>query len=132
MKRLLSLCLFATLACFAATAFAADVQNLVGTWEGAPSVHGAKTGFRTGKIVLTILEQQGNAFHGTKTYYMAAKKKERSEAFSGTIRSDGQIFIADHEEGYMLGDMTKGGDMELQYGHRGKNAIAVYVLLKKK
>ncbi|PKN08055.1 MAG: hypothetical protein CVU73_09395 [Deltaproteobacteria bacterium HGW-Deltaproteobacteria-8] len=108
MKRLLSLCLFAILVCFAATAFAADAQNLVGTWEGTPSVHGAKA------------------------YFMASKKKDKIEKFSGTIRSDGQIFIADHDEGYMLGDMTKNGEMELQYGHRGKNAIAVYVLLKKK
>lgn len=132
MKRLLSLCLFAILVCFAATAFAADAQNLVGTWEGTPSVHGANSGFRTGKLVLTVLEQQGNAFHGTKSYFMASKKRDKIEKFSGTIRSDGQIFIADHDEGYMLGDMTKNGEMELQYGHRGKNAIAVYVLLKKK
>ncbi|MDO9630282.1 MAG: hypothetical protein Q7I92_00070, partial [Humidesulfovibrio sp.] len=107
MKRLLSLCLFAILVCFAATAFAADAQNLVGTWEGTPSVHGANAGFRTGKLVLTVLEQQGNAFHGTKAYFMAPKKRDKIEKFSGTIRSDGQIFIADHDEGYMLGDMTK-------------------------
>jgi len=113
-------------------ALAADATNLVGTWEGMPSVHGAKTGFRTSKLVLTVLEQQGNAFHGTKTYITASKKKDSTEKFSGTIRSDGQIFIADHDEGYMLGDMTKGGEMELQYAHRGKNAIAVHVLLKKK
>lgn len=132
MKRLLALSLFAILTCFAATALAADATNLVGTWEGTPSVHGVKTGFRTSKMVLTVLEQQGNAFHGTKTYFMTVKNKERSEKFSGTIRSDGQIFIADHDEGYMFGDMTKDGEMELQYGHKGKNAIAVYVLLKKK
>jgi len=132
MKRLLALCLFAILVCCATTALAADAPNLVGTWEGTPSVHGPKVGYRTGKLVLTIVEQQGNAFHGAKTYQMPAGKKERTEKFSGSIRSDGQIFIADHDEGFMLGDITKGGDMELQYGHAGRNAITVYVVLKKK
>lgn len=132
MKRLLTLCLLALLACFATSALAADATNLVGTWEGTPTVHGPKVGYRTGKLVLTIVEQQGNAFHGTKTYQMPAAKKDRTEKFSGTIRSDGQILIADHDEGFMLGDLTKAGDMELQYGHAGKNAISVYVVLKKK
>lgn len=132
MKRLPAFCLFAILACFATAALAADVPNLVGTWEGSPSIHGAKTGYSTGKLVLTIAGQQGNAFHGTKTYFHPSDKKNHTEGFSGTIRSDGQIFIADHDEGYMLGDMTKGGEMELQYGHSGKNAYTVYVLLKKK
>ncbi|MBU1040725.1 MAG: hypothetical protein KKF77_06480 [Proteobacteria bacterium] len=131
MKKLLALCFFALLACFATTALAADAPNLVGTWEGTPSVHGVKVGFRTSNLVMIILEQQGNAFHGTKTYH-TPKKKDKVEKFSGTIRSDGQIFIADHDEGYMLGDITKDGAMELQYGHRGNNAIAVYVVLKKK
>jgi len=131
MKRLLTACLFAALLCFATAALAADAQNLVGTWEGTPSVHGPKVGYRTGKLVLTIVEQQGNAFHGVKTYQVPTKK-DRTEKFSGTIRSDGQILIADHDEGFMLGDITKGGEMELQYGHAGRNAITVYVLLKKK
>ncbi|MDQ7836084.1 MAG: hypothetical protein RDU24_11935 [Humidesulfovibrio sp.] len=130
MKRLLAFALFVLLFCFATSAFAADAPKLVGTWEGIPSVHGAKVGYRTGKLVVTIVEQQGNAFHGTKTYQ--TPRRSKTESFSGTIRSDGQIFIADHDEGYMLGDLTKDGDLELQYGHRGKNAIAVYVLLKKK
>ncbi|OGR34703.1 MAG: hypothetical protein A2051_04465 [Desulfovibrionales bacterium GWA2_65_9] len=132
MKRLLSACLLAILACFATAALAADVPNLVGTWEGAPSVHGPKVGFRTGKLVLTIVEQQGNSFHGVKTYQVPMAKKDRTEKFSGTISSGGQLFIADHDEGFMLGDVTKTGELELQYGHHGRKAIAVHVILKKK
>ncbi len=131
MKRLtIAFALLAVL-CLASVALAADAPNLVGTWEGAPSVHEVKGGYHTGKLVLTVTEQHGTAFHGTKTYRLAALKKDRTEGFSGTISSNGQIFIADHDEGFMLGTLTKDG-MELQYGHAGKNAAAVQVLLKKK
>jgi len=133
MKRLLTLCLAAALACFATAALAADVPSLVGTWEGTPSVHGAKIGYRTGKfLVLKVVEQKGNVFHGTKSYHRASVKKDRAESFSGSIDSAGQVFIADHDEGYMIGTVTKGGELELQYGHRGKDAVVVHVLLKKK
>ena len=131
MKRLTTAFALLVVLCLASVSLAADAPNLVGTWEGAPSVHLAKGGYYTGKLVLRISEQQGSAFHGTKTYRMKALKEDRSESFSGTISSTGQIFIADHDEGFMLGTLTKDG-MELQYGHAGKNAAAVQVLLKKK
>lgn len=131
MKRLLAVFTLLAMFCCASAALAAEPVNLVGVWEGAPSVHDLKGGYFTGKLVLTIVEQKGNAFHGTKTYRLASKK-ERSEGFSGTISTTGQIFIADHDEGYMVGGITKGGEIELQYGHAGKNAAAVHVLLKKK
>lgn len=132
MKRLVLLFAAMTVLCISALAYAADPPKLVGVWEGQPSVHGMKTGYYTGKLVLTITEQKGNAFHGSKVYLLAAPKKERSENFSGSISSSGQIFIADHSEGFMLGSMTKDGEMELQYGHNGKTAVAMHVVLKKK
>lgn len=132
MKRILSLIVLLAVVCFAAVATAADLPNLIGTWEGAPTVHDSKGGYYTGKLVLNITEQKGNAFHGSKTYQMVSQRKERTEGFSGTISSGGQIFIADHEDGYMIGDITKDGGMELQYGHTGKKAVAVHVVLKKK
>jgi len=132
MKRLIiSLALLAVVCC-ATVALAADAPNLVGTWEGAPSVHDIKDGYFTGKLVLTIKEQKGNAFHGSKVYKLASPKKDRTEGFSGTISSTGQIFISDHDDGFMIGNVTKDGGMELQYGHAGKSAVAVHVLLKKK
>ena len=131
MKRLTAIFALLAVLCLAAVAHAADAPNLVGTWEGAPSVHEAKGGYYTGKLVLTVTEQHGTAFHGTKTYRVGAIKKDRTEGFSGTISSTGQIFIADHDDGFMLGTLTKDG-LELQYGHAGKNAAAVQVLLKKK
>lgn len=131
MKQLLTLCLFAMLACFATAALAADVPNLVGTWEGVHSTHDAKAGYGSGKLVLTIVEQQGNAFHGTKTYSKVLKRSH-TEGFSGTISSAGQILIADHDEGHMVGNITKTGEMELQYGHQGRKAVASHILLKKK
>lgn len=117
---------------FASFALAADPANLCGVWEGESAVHSTKAGFFPGKMVLTIKEQQGNVFHGNKTYLQAATKKNKTEKFSGSISSDGRIFIADHEEGYMIGSITKNGEMELQYGHQGKNAVAVHMLLKKR
>jgi len=132
MKRLIFLLALLAVACSATVALAADVPNLVGAWEGQPSVHGIKTGYYTGKLVLTIIEQKGNAFHGSKVYKMGGPTKDRSENFSGSISSAGQIFIADHEEGFMVGALTKNGDMELQYGHNGKTAVAIHVVLKKK
>lgn len=132
MKRLFTCFTVLALVCFASVALAADVPNLVGTWEGAPSVHSITGGHYTGKLVLTITGQKGNAFNGTKVYKMPAPEKDRSENFSGTIGSTGQIFIADHEEGIMIGNLTRSGGMELQYGHNGKTAVAVHVVLKRK
>lgn len=132
MKRLLMFLTLLAVACFATAALAADATNLVGTWEGTPSVHGAKVGYRTGRLVLTIAEQQGSSFHGSKVYFRSTDKQDRTEGFSGTVSSGGQIFIADHDEGYMIGNITKTGEMELQYGHKGRKAIAVHVLLKRK
>lgn len=132
MKRLFSCLTLLALVCFASVALAADAPKLVGTWEGQPSVHDIKVGYYTGKLVLTITEQKGNAFHGSKVYKMGGPTKDRSENFSGSISSTGQIFIADHEEGFMVGALTKNGDMELQYGHNGKTAVAIHVVLKKK
>jgi len=132
MKRLIVLLALLAVVCCATVALAADAPNLVGTWEGVPAVHDIKAGYYTGKLVLTIKEQKGNAFHGSKVYTLAAPKKERAENFSGTISSTGQIFIADHDDGFMIGNVTRDGGMELQYGHVGKSAVAVHVLLKKK
>jgi len=131
MKRLLAFSLFAALTCFAAAALAADVPNLVGAWEGLHATHDAKAGYGDGKLVLTIVEQRGNAFHGTKTYGKVSKKSF-TEGFSGTVSSAGQVLIADHDEGYMVGSITKTGEMELQYAHKGRNAVASHILLKKK
>jgi len=132
MKPLFTLLARLAVVCFATVALAADVPNLVGAWEGAPTVHDIKAGYFTGKLVLTIKEQKGNAFHGSKVYKLASPKKDRTENFSGTISSTGQIFISDHDEGFMIGNVTKNGDMELQYGHTGKSAVAVHVVLKRK
>jgi len=132
MKRLILSFALLAVACFATVALAADVPSLVGTWEGAPTVHDIKVGYFTGTLVLTMTAQKGNAFHGSKVYKPAPQKKERTEGFSGTISSTGQVFIADHDEGFMIGNVTKDGGLELQYGHSGKSAVAVHVLLKKR
>ena len=132
MKRLALLFAMMTVLCISAMAYAADPPKLVGVWEGQPSVHDMKAGYYTGKLVLNITGQTGNAFHGSKVYKLAAPKKDRSENFSGSISSTGQIYIADHDEGFMIGAMTKDGEMELQYGHNGKTAVAMHVVLKKK
>ncbi len=132
MKRLALLFAVMAVLSVSALAYAADPPKLVGVWEGQPSVHDMKSGYYTGKLVLTITEQKGNAFHGSKVYKLAGPKKDRSENFSGSISSSGQIYIADHDEGFMIGAMTKDGEMELQYGHNGKTAVAMHVVLKKK
>jgi hypothetical protein len=132
MRKWLAFVIIVLFVCAASAALAADPTNLVGTWEGTSSVHSAKAGYFTGKMVLTVEAQQGNVFHGNKTYIQAATKKSKTEKFSGTISSDGRIFISDHEEGFTIGGITKDGEMELLYAHQGKNAVAVRALLKKK
>jgi len=132
MKRLLQFVALLAMVCFSTAALAADAANLVGTWEGTPSVHGKKAGYGTSKLTLVVSEQKGNVFSGSKIYKMTSEKKETKEGFSGTVSSTGQIFIADHDEGFMIGAITKAGELELQYGHQGKDAVAVHVLLKKK
>jgi len=132
MRKWLALVLIVLFVCSASAGLAADPTNLVGTWEGTSSVHSAKFGYQSSKMVLTVEGQQGNVFHGNKTYFQTITKKTKTEKFSGSISSDGRIFITDHEEGFMLGGITKDGQMELQYAHQGRNAVAVRMLLKKK
>jgi len=132
MKQLFSSMAVVALLTFGSVALAAEAPNLLGTWEGKPQVHGPHMGHKSGKaVVMNITEQQGNVFVGEKWYLKDADKEARTEKFSGTVSSTGAIHMVDHDEGTMLGQY-RDGEMELQYGHTGKKAIAAYMVLKKK
>lgn len=134
MKRLTSLLFVLALSLACTAALAADPPSLVGTWEGTSTLHGPVHGHRTSTkaIVIVIEDQRGPAFVGKKSYHNVLKVKDFTEPFSGTVSSEGQVVIAEHEDGIGIGKLRNDGMLELQYAEPGKEAKAIHMLLKKK
>lgn len=133
--------LIATICCLAllaGTALAADptagaIPNLVGKYSGKHEMHFKDKGFKAaeGVMVLEILEQRGHVLHGKKTWNNGAAKGE--ETFSGVISADGKyLYIAEHEDGLLEGDIVDGGKgLTLYYLESGKSPKAFFYDLKK-
>jgi len=133
MKRLSALLCAAALTLLCSTALAADPPSLVGTWEGLPTLHGPAHGHRTAAkpVSYVIKGQKGHVFSGQKTYHNGLKKKDFTEPFSGTVSSEGQVVVAEHEDGVSIGRLRADGVLELQYAEPGKDAKAIHMLLKR-
>jgi len=105
------------------------IPNLTGTWTGTTIGHTEAEGFRehnTPQFIITA--QKGQAFTGNKTY-TRADGKVYPESFSGVISSDGKIYIADHNSGLTIGDLSGPDKMELKYIEDGDDAQAFIILL---
>lgn len=135
--RKLALALVLLLA-FGVGAFAADVPNLVGTWEGKSVMHSMKGGFfeSSGLFRVVITEQRGLLFTGYKEW-VDAKGKRFNEGFSAIIekKAEGgthEVYFAEHEDGLMFGDVDpRGRTMNLYYIESLKDPKALYYDLKK-
>ncbi|MFA4916592.1 MAG: hypothetical protein WC560_07980 [Syntrophales bacterium] len=123
MKRLSAvLVLFATFMFFSAgTALAeSSILDLTGKWTTKSyGHHHEKRGFFSnseadGKWV--IKEQQGRFFYGERSYTRKQidSSKVTTEGFSGVISRDGKrLYIVDHDEDILIGDVLSDGSVEL-------------------
>ena len=122
MKRLsVVVVMFAVFMYFSAgTVFAeSTVLNLKGNWTTKSYAHHhEQRGFFTnsesdGKWM--VKEQQGRFFYGERSYTRRQiSKKKVTEGFSGVISRDGKrLYIVDHDEDILIGDILSDGSIEL-------------------
>ncbi|MDZ7797779.1 MAG: hypothetical protein U5N56_12410 [Candidatus Marinimicrobia bacterium] len=78
-----------------------------------------------------VTEQKGHVFKGYKTYVHSLDKKEYTENFSGTISIYGDIVIAEHEDGILVGVVENRNSIILQYAENGDVPKVQYVKLKR-
>lgn len=108
--------------------------SLVGTWEGASTMHNKAVGFAANQVKYVIENQQGRVFHGYIELIRAHNKAQHKEAFSGVIAKDNQtIYMAHHAEGIIIGHLDAKDEMTLYYLEPGTQAaMAVILELKRK
>ncbi|MFA5627765.1 MAG: hypothetical protein WC965_09870 [Thiohalomonadaceae bacterium] len=119
MKRLITATTLATTLLFGGMVFAdQSYPDMTGKWNTKSySHHHENKGFlnvsdANGKWVVT--EQQGRFFHGERTYTNRSDKKTYTEGFSGVISKDGKrIYLVDHDEDLLFGDILDDGSIEL-------------------
>lgn len=105
---------------------ATTFPNLVGVWTttGAAIGHKKDSGFYIANTTrFNITEQQGQAFFGTTDY----KKNgiANSENISGVFSDDGKkIYVAEHEEGYLFGEIIGPNEIAIVYLQDGNDAAA--------
>ncbi len=134
MKRMLMLVVLMSL-CAAAPASAVNpIPDLVGEWMGQVEIHHAAKGFITskpGNVTFEIIEQVGHTFHGVKTWGMPDGTTHK-ESFSGVVSADGtHVYIAEHEDGLIMGDLISDTDMALYYLEHGDAPKAMFYELKR-
>ena len=119
------------LLCLSSLTWADNEPNLVGTWQGPSTGHLVTEGFVDSVMTFEIEQQQGAAFHGTKSWTARESGEVIAETFSGTVSPNGHVAIADHgDDGIFMGQMM-GDTMVLQYLETGPDAMAYVVELKR-
>lgn len=118
-------------------ASAGDIPDITGTWTGESQVHSVNHDYtQSTSTSLEIKEQKGNLFEGVKTYFNPLKDQTFSESFSGSITPSGNVLIAEHEDGYMQGQLQEDGSLILQYAECGSTStepkVTYYQLKRKK
>ncbi len=121
---------------FSSHVSAGDIPDITGTWTGDSQVYSTNHNYRQGTATtLEIKKQEGNLFEGVKSYFNPLDNKTHSEHFSGSITPDGRILIAEHEDGYKLGQLQEDGSLILQYAECGSTSdepkVAYYHLKRK-
>ena len=129
--KLIQVALCLTLLTLVSAASAQDTPNLVGTWQGPSQGHLIDEGFVESVMTFEILDQQGRAFHGKKSWTSRETDEIITETFSGTVNDDGQVAIADHEDGGTFVGQVMGDTLTLQYVEGGSNATAYMTQLRR-
>ncbi|MFH1728337.1 MAG: hypothetical protein ABIA04_07960 [Pseudomonadota bacterium] len=121
MKKLLLLGVLVMFMCFfTGTIFAeSNVPDLKGKWQSKTYTHHhEKDGFFTNSKAngqWIIKEQHGRLFSGERTYIKVQVSKDKiTEGFSGVISKNGKrIYMVDHNEDILFGDILADGSIEL-------------------
>lgn len=107
-----------------------DIPNLVGVWTGSAVGHVNNYGFRSeGAPVYNITEQKGRAFTGYTEYSHYKGENRINEEFSGVINVKNEIFMAQKDAGYTIGDLLGPDTIELAYVEDGDEAKAFLITL---
>jgi hypothetical protein len=134
MKKALFSLLTVALLLVAANALAGDIPDMKGTWycEGT-LVAGVERGIYSNpeaKNSLVIEKQEGRVFLGHKEWTL--KGKSYSEKLCGGIAQDGEIYIAEQEDGVMHGDLTADGKtLTIIYVESGPDAKVIELIYTK-
>ena len=107
-----------------------SIPNIVGVWTGTTIGHTENYGYREQVTArYNITEQKGQSFTGYKAYVMG-DGKEGHEYMSGVISFDGKsIYMADHDDGVISGQLMGPNEVELIYVMDGDNAMALLIHL---
>jgi len=100
--------------------------DLVGPWNGTTTEHTRSKGFITamGNTQWIVTEVKDGAFTGKKVWKHHTSE-QREEAFSGVISADGKkLYIAEHEDGVLIGDVISPRKIVLYYMESGPKAKA--------
>jgi len=118
--------LFAALFLTASVAVA-QPPELRGTWRGSSYIMEA-AGAREGQCAYVIDVQEGQLFSGYKLWF-DAKKVLQKETFTGIFGDDGNLYIAERDDGYTMGQRTSKQTMSLYYlEHGALNKSILYKL----
>ena len=110
--------------------------DLTGTWVASFERHEEDDGFLTaydGRVSFVFEKQEGQVFSGYKQFIDHSKNYEGiKEAFSGVIDHSGEkLYCAEHEDGYLFGDIINQNEIVMYYVDAEDNAIAVYYTLQR-
>jgi hypothetical protein len=102
----------------------AQVPNMVGNWTGSENGYLESNGsirFAENLTVdLAVVAQKDRLFNGDLTYPLENGTKF-TEGFAGAIGSDNKtLYIAEFREGYDLGTIISGNEIELIYLQDGE------------
>lgn len=100
--------------------------DLVGIWNGTTTEHTKSKGFITalGNTQWIVTEVKDGAFTGKKVWKHHTSN-QLEEPFSGVISADGKkLYIAEHEDGMLIGDVLSPQKIVLYYLESGPKAKA--------
>lgn len=109
------------------------IPNLLGTWSASAERISSENGFTEtafGKIRFVISEQNGKVFRGYKEYLDTTDSQVKKENFSGSLNADNtKIYIAEHEDGYIFGDIVTENGIFMYYLESETDPQAIYLHL---
>lgn len=105
------------------SALAENPPDITGKWTGKSQIHSVNHPYNQGEnLVIEITRQKGNIFQGIKSYYNPVHEITFTEELSGSISPAGLILIAEHEDGYLMGQFQQDGSLILQYAECGSTS----------
>lgn len=129
MKRIVTILAAAAFLLTASLAFAAEVPELRGTWKGDCFLAMEK-GFKKNQAAYVIDAQEGQLFKGYKLWF-DSKNVLQQEPFTGIFGDDGNLYFAEKDDGYAVGQRTSKQTMSIYYLERGATYKALLYKLER-